>query len=431
MKKSEDKLNRLFIILGITLALNSLLLSYLTITKRGSYDLRNRVVGTRLLLAKEDPYFFGWKPDMPEEWVDPLVNPSDPVNRVTVPPTVLVLHSLMAHLPFTNQIIIWFIIQWLLLTATVVLLTYSTNSTSKRKLVIFIGLIFAALPSWQWHVIAGQIYILFAFLTSASFWVKKRLARRFCAISGLIIGLTASLRPPYILILLPMLFHETKATAAATIIGAMVGLGLPFILTDFQMWQSYISAMKIQGTYPLGRIMRDFNPSRFYPPRIEGVTFLDEALFFSQRETSIKGVIKRIWDVNVPTQILLGLLIILLAAITYSLYKNRRCVYSVEVIFLMGMVIVLLSEFFIPAAHYEYYNVQWIVPILLIIIASDITKLAENRLNILLVLSLAFYFVNSAASTWMFILYLILITMQLAACQKRAKVKLPHSSSTS
>src|SRR3989344_6626707 len=76
-------------------------------------DLHARVVGTRLAIKDIDPYFFQWRPDMPEEWRDPHVDPKATVTRLTVPPTTLLLHLPLVSLSHQTQVIIWLIVEWL------------------------------------------------------------------------------------------------------------------------------------------------------------------------------------------------------------------------------------------------------------------------------------------------------------------------------
>ncbi|MHA2017027.1 MAG: hypothetical protein ACTSXY_02005, partial [Promethearchaeota archaeon] len=109
--------------------------------KYGALDLRNRVVGVRVLLNEEDPYFFKWEQDTPEEFVDARDFYSNfPMSRLTVPPSVLLLHSPFASIPYKTQQILWAFIQWLLLLLSIILLSNTTDSIIKKKIIWIIGL---------------------------------------------------------------------------------------------------------------------------------------------------------------------------------------------------------------------------------------------------------------------------------------------------
>lgn len=68
-----------------------------TVTQ-GGIDFRNRLIGARLLLAGEDPYWYKWKPGDSLRWLDPTDPPQKPMNRNTVSPTGLAIYAPMAPL---------------------------------------------------------------------------------------------------------------------------------------------------------------------------------------------------------------------------------------------------------------------------------------------------------------------------------------------
>ncbi|MCK4696052.1 MAG: hypothetical protein KAT74_09825, partial [Candidatus Cloacimonetes bacterium] len=60
------------VLLGYSIIIAAICISFDTMNtlKYGAIDLRNRVVGARLLLKGEDPYYFKWDNDTPEYYVD-------------------------------------------------------------------------------------------------------------------------------------------------------------------------------------------------------------------------------------------------------------------------------------------------------------------------------------------------------------------------
>src|SRR5207253_10639814 len=69
---------------GAAVTLAVLALTFLDVFHYAGVDLRNRVVGARVLLAGEDPYAFRWQPGLPLELLDPVYDPK--AHRLTVPP---------------------------------------------------------------------------------------------------------------------------------------------------------------------------------------------------------------------------------------------------------------------------------------------------------------------------------------------------------
>ncbi|MBE9043779.1 hypothetical protein IQ255_05055 [Pleurocapsales cyanobacterium LEGE 10410] len=109
-----------------------------TLTYPGT-DLRNRVVGARLMLEGIDPYFFKWHTGLPETFYDPLDIPSEALSKLSVPPTVLVLHSTIAKLPYLQQKILWLIVQWGAFIGTVSIFIKGSDSKIKASAVAIVG----------------------------------------------------------------------------------------------------------------------------------------------------------------------------------------------------------------------------------------------------------------------------------------------------
>lgn len=102
-------------------------------------DLRNRVVGARLIIEGIDPYFFKWVPDLSDRLYDPLEDPNHILSKVSVPPTVLALHSIMARLPYMQQKVLWLIVQWAAFIGIVSIFIKSNTSRLKRISILVVS----------------------------------------------------------------------------------------------------------------------------------------------------------------------------------------------------------------------------------------------------------------------------------------------------
>ena len=109
-----------------------------TLTYIGT-DLRNRVVGARLIIDGIDPYFFKWVLGFSDRFYDPLDVPSQILSKLSVPPTVLALHSIMARLPYMQQKILWLIVQWAAFAGIVTIFFKSNTSGLKRNLILIVS----------------------------------------------------------------------------------------------------------------------------------------------------------------------------------------------------------------------------------------------------------------------------------------------------
>lgn len=363
----------------------------------GGVDLRNRVVAARLLLNGIDPYYFKWHYGMPDLWLDPLVDPNWPVSRVTVPPTVLMLQATIAKLPYFTQRIIWLILQWGLFFCTSSIFARSTNSTTKSKLVWIIGLLFfSGSYFWRLHVERGQIYIVYVCFLSYAYWLAHKVKHNY-VLSGFWIGLTASLRPPVVLMLLPILLYRQWKLLIGSIIGIVSSLILSFAFAGVTIWGKYFSAIKIDGEVHSGLInIKDSGKYEIYYPReIEGMKTMSKALKLPVPDTSFQNLFQQ-FDINFSSGTLLAALCIILLFTCFFLYKNRTHAKSHEIIFLSGILMVIMSEYFLPASRQTYGDIQWIMALSLIIITYNIYAFLSSKLNIILLISLF----SSLGLTW-------------------------------
>ena len=129
----------LLVIAAVTITLVGILFDFKnTITYIGS-DLRNRVVAARLVLEGIDPYFFKWYPSLSDRFYDPMEIPGAVLSKVSVPPTVLALHSLIARLGYLQQKIIWLIVQWVAFVSTILIFLKASDSQARNNLILAIG----------------------------------------------------------------------------------------------------------------------------------------------------------------------------------------------------------------------------------------------------------------------------------------------------
>ena len=160
--------------------------------KYGAIDLRNRVVGTRLLLKGEDPYYFKWNNDTPEYYIDARDFFKDlPVSRVTITPTFLLLHAPFAKINYKTQQILWAIFQWIMLIFIIVIFTKITDSEIRSKIIWIIGLLLIAGSFfWRLYIEKGQLYIFYVFLIVLAYWISKKDFKYNLLIAGRILGFT-------------------------------------------------------------------------------------------------------------------------------------------------------------------------------------------------------------------------------------------------
>lgn len=357
----------------------------------GGCDLRNRVVGARCLLAGLDPYYFKWTPDMPEYFLDPFdENPPGTVSLVGVPPTVLLIHSTIARLGYRTQRYIWFGFQWTLFVLSVLMLSASTKSRIKTKIVLIIALLFiSGSHFWRLHVERGQVYIVYVFLVSLAYWVSQRSFKHSSVLGSFLLGLTASLRPPIIFMSLPMLLYRKWKMFLATVAGLFSGVSLSLLVVDISMWKNYVSAMRILGKIYLGLI--ETVPGRYnYNPNIEGQDRMANWAQLPIYDSSLQYIFRTFLAIDLYPIVLGACLVLVLLALSFLVYKWRVKNVSVSMLFLIGISMSFISEFFIPAWCYSYNNILWLIPLSLVIINANSLADVLNPLFFLPMMGLLF-----------------------------------------
>jgi hypothetical protein len=242
-----------------------------------SIDLRNRVVGARALLLSIDPYNIEWRPGMPLELAD-LHQRYPGITRVTAAPPLLLLYAPFAELPYRTQQIIWWVLQWVALTTTIIVLARSFSNELDRKFFILLAIIFFV-GSWFWrlHVERGQYYIFSVMLICIDLAALRNDSRRPLPIwLGIPSGVAVAIKPTNV-ILLPMLWFlgERRAALAASFAAAAM-FAVSLYPSGPEVWWSFLSSIKLWGEYEITSSFEDkfFGPVQAVAPAIiEGIDF--------------------------------------------------------------------------------------------------------------------------------------------------------------
>src|SRR5215467_8884399 len=76
-------------------------------------DLRNRVIGARLIHENKSPYYYKWQPSDPITLYDPNDFCNIKNNMITAPPSILLLLEPLAQLDFTTICYVWMVITYI------------------------------------------------------------------------------------------------------------------------------------------------------------------------------------------------------------------------------------------------------------------------------------------------------------------------------
>jgi Glycosyltransferase family 87 len=374
--KYLPKLLNIFLIFAIIITLFSVTIDLRNTVKNGGVDLRNRVVGARLLNQGLDPYFFKWKPGNDERLLDPLDHTEIKVSRVTVNPNILLFHSLFANLGYFPQRILWYVLQWFFLISSITLLFLrKTFDKLQTKFVLASMLIFFAGSSfWKLHVDVGQFYVVYVFLLSLAYYFFTSEQKFGHAVGGILIGLVASLRFPIIMMMLPMIIFKKIKMFTATLVSFCICLIASFFLAGSQVWQSYFLAMRTFGKLHTGSIpVNKDNAALIYPKVVEGMDNLRKLIDIPNADTSLQSLVKKITSFEIQSNYLILMLagvLLLYSFLIYSLSRQNNHIENksnLDMIFLIGTISTLIADCFIPAPKYQYNNIQLLIPFFLIL----------------------------------------------------------------
>lgn len=407
-----DQLSRTFVAkvlnfllaIAIVVALLGAIYDFNSSLRSGGNDLRNRVVGARLLIEGKDPYYFRWQPGEPETLLDPLDKLELPVSRVTIPPTGLAFYIPFAKLPYFYQRLIWFFLQWgAVLLSLFLLLKRNVESlytkTISNRFLLGYGLFFiSGSVFWRLHLQTGQFYVFYALLIASSYWISSKKFRFSEEIAGLFIGLAASIRFPILVMILPMLIFKKIRLLIATLLGFVFCVGITVAAFGHQTWVNYFSAMKIISQLSQGIIKV---PAALQNPvvskTVEGMVFGTQTSNTDKLPTdnlSIIHLLDHLLDIHIPTSYLIaGLLSALLAylLILYRSYKQTERQFRpsvLDAIFVSGGLMLIIVDLLIPAPRYSYNDIQLLVPLILLLKNIDFYEIQSVRLFVLLCLGL-------------------------------------------
>src|SRR5580692_8359139 len=163
-------------------------------------DLRNRVVGARLIKDGYSPYFYKYSPGDPVRYYDPQAFDIYFVSICTSTPFLHRLLIPLADWPFATIMRIWLVVLYLLYVAMVVYAFAIARAPSARVAVLAIALLFLLTNAWELHTKYGQTYLLIPALAMLTFAL-----RRWPVLAGLAAAALVMVRPNAILFVLPFL----------------------------------------------------------------------------------------------------------------------------------------------------------------------------------------------------------------------------------
>ena len=375
-----------------------LLLTWLVVTvpaiwndkkQTGTPDLRNRIVGSRIIKHKEtvSPYFYKWKQNDGDVFFDPYDAPGLPMNRNTVTPFTLQLLQPITDIAYNHLTTIWYAVEIISLLIISILMMGLAKSQSNKVIILFISLAGIGFSQgWILHVLSGQVYIFIPLLLSLLLYATKLPANKSDFFAAIILSTLALFRPNTLIFMLPFVVLRKWKTILFTFFLFSMYFGFLIITDKIWLWQDYVRAVNLwaldNGTY--GDFKNYLQLSNV--KELEGSTAISQpGLLVYLEDSSIRSLAKRFLQIFLTSTQLSILMLVGIGALILILFKRIKK-YNVYLLFLATFLLYFISELCIPAIRNSYNSVQWVFPLAILYLG----KKSSSTINIMVLVGFIF-----------------------------------------
>lgn len=342
-------------------------------------DLRNRITGARLIEDGKDPYFFKWQPTDPIKYYEPKDYRGLEVSSSTSSPFFHRLISPLNHLPFLTIAWIWLGLEYLFFLLMVITGLYFYNNYTVKSCILLFSGGFLLTDAWITHVLVGQMYI---FLASATFIIATVCIRfkgsKHPLWMGLLAASTILIRPPVLLIYLPLLFRIKKCYRFC-LYTTICLVAYLFVLVihpgERSLWMSYNKSIQIHTQIHAGIIKEKVVPVPYNIQFLEGYNFRNVDSLV--KESSVKShnelgnliyLQEMITGINIApnaASILSTLVLVMILSLFWYFHRQP----AMHDIFILGYILYLTWELLSPIVRNQYYTVEFF-PLVLIVVST-------------------------------------------------------------
>jgi|GEM_PF-358128 len=348
-------------------------------------DMRNRLVGARIMKDGMSPYFYIWKVGDPERYYDSYVAPNANVALATSTPFFHYWMGFFFDMPQYQINIIWMIIQYLCLIGCLLLVVYALPANIRKQTFViaaFFTVLFTYTDGWRIHIHQDQNYIFIPFLVLVCFYFTLQKNSSFY---WLMFGIAAAsvilLRPITALIFVPLAFYPSryyKLGLSTFILLSIYTIFVWFTPLQKQNWKDYFASMKvhIKNHQSLNPILPPVPYDPLSIKHLEGISI--ESGYDSMRVAKLDARAENSnffifynaitgKKVSVLGMSILGIGLSIFLLLPILLYKKRGVLLPLFLLFILGFTVYNTYEFFTPITRLAYHWVQILFPILLVV----------------------------------------------------------------
>ncbi len=343
-------------------------------------DLRNRVVGARIIKDKGSPYFYKWKKGDGFRYYDPGNFDAAHPSITTTSPFFEQLLSPVVDLPQSQIEQFWLIFEYLAL-AGMVIFIFSWSTTDKQRLAVgWLYLLFLMTNAWKDHVAVGQSYIVIPLFTMLFFACWQRVRNIGWALAaGTAAGCLLLIRVNTLVFFIPFIFlipRYPRSWIVAFFAPVIILLGWSVLdKRESGLWKDYEQMVQEQIVIQqeLHPVLQHNDPDPHFK-EWEGINMdAVDAATKEQNDPIYKEngnffmLVRLIFHRKLSVAFLGLSAIFLIAALTIFFYWlhapfGRQDVARVA---LFGYCLYMISDLFSPIYRGEYYAVQWLFPLLI------------------------------------------------------------------
>ncbi|HVW58584.1 MAG TPA: glycosyltransferase family 87 protein, partial [Puia sp.] len=341
-------------------------------------DLRNRVVGARLMHDGISPYYYKWKTGDPIRYYDPFNFSDYKVSRMTASPFFHLLMEPLAELPQWKIQYWWIAIHYLLL-LTMVYFSLALAHTRKGKITVLVfALLFLHTDAWKFSILSGQNYLVKPFLAMCVYFVLVRMPKTvvWAAVAGAFSIIFVLVRPNALIFFLPAFFllrDFGRARLIAFFIPVLLLTG--WTLADSwqrSLWKDYYVNIgeqeKIHHRLHPAVQVNDPDPGYLdwegmHGPRINPFEY-DLPMHIHTEMGNVFWLVFVIFKWDMPIPFLLSALAVVLVILMTLYYLNARRFQSIRpVVFdpattlIFGYCLYMIADLFSPITRNQYYTV--------------------------------------------------------------------------
>jgi hypothetical protein len=372
-------------------------------------DLRNRVVGARIIRDGHSPYFYKWDKHDGIRYYDPDNDDPDhceggKLSVITATPFFHQLLYPLSELPQLRIFRIWLIIEYLILAGMTLFFLVLARTPVQKAAVLFIAILFLFTEAWYIHIYYGQYYLFIPFLAMLFYGLMQDHRNLLVAVvAGLAAISLILIRPNALLFFLPFLLLRKTYTR-----NYLIAFFIPVLLlttwslldkNEYHLWEDYRQAVA-QHTAAHLRLQPFINGTGDHPTftdweGIDGTRIPQPLVNSGDNENgNFFLLFRRLYK---PTLGLVTLQILslcgILGVLAAFLLRHRAADrYSMPQVAILGYCLYMISDLFSPIYRFQYYTVQWIFPLLLAAAVYDrrdrwaflllLTGLGLNVINI-------------------------------------------------